>query len=160
MDRNREPSILADAGRPLGSGGTFEMSPDLKPGLRHAQTLRVDQSLTVPAVSPHFAFGDMPPVFATAFMVGFVEWACIEALRPFLDPNERTVGTHIDVSHVAATPVGLTVTAEVELVSVEGRKLRFKVACRDDSGPIGEGFHERAIIHLEKFMARVSARAG
>jgi fluoroacetyl-CoA thioesterase len=135
------------------------MSPDLKPGLRHTQTLRVDHSLTVPAVSPHFAFGDMPPVFATAFMVGFIEWACIEALRPFLDPSERTVGTHVDVSHIAATPVDLTVTAEVELVSVEGRKLRFKVACRDDRGPIGEGFHERAVIDLVKFMARVAAKA-
>lgn len=134
------------------------MNPDLKPGLRRVQTLRVDQSLTVPAVSSAFAFGDMPPVFATAFMVGFIEWACIEALRPYLDANERTVGTYVDVSHTAATPVGLTVTADVELVSVEGRKLRFKVACADDKGSIGEGFHERAVIDLAKFMARVAAR--
>jgi fluoroacetyl-CoA thioesterase len=136
------------------------MSPELKPGLRHVQTLRVDQSLTVPAVSKAFAFDDMPPVFATAFMVGFIEWACIEALRPHLDAGERTVGTHVDVSHTAATPVGLTVTAEVELIAVEGRKLRFKVACHDDAGPIGEGFHERAVIDFARFMARVSAKAG
>jgi fluoroacetyl-CoA thioesterase len=136
------------------------MSPELKPGLRHVQTLQVDPSLTVPEVNPAFAFADMPPVFATAFMVAFIEWACIEALRPFLDPGERTVGTHIDVSHVAATPVGLTVTADVELVAVEGRKLRFKVACSDDKGPIGNGFHERAVIDLAKFMARVAATAG
>jgi fluoroacetyl-CoA thioesterase len=134
------------------------MSPDLKPGQHHAQSLRVDQSLTVPAVAKAFPFEDMPPVFATAFMVGFIEWVCIEALRPFLDDSERTVGTHVDVSHTAATPVGLTVTAEVELVAVEGRKLRFKVACRDDAGPIGEGFHERAVIDLARFMARVSGR--
>jgi fluoroacetyl-CoA thioesterase len=136
------------------------MSPDLKPGLHHAQSLRVDESLTVPAVSKAFAFEDMPPVFATAFMVGFIEAACIEALRPYLNDSERTVGTHIDVSHTAATPVGLTVTAEVELVAVEGRKLRFKVACRDDGGPIGEGFHERAVIDVARFMARVAAKAG
>jgi fluoroacetyl-CoA thioesterase len=136
------------------------MNPDLKPGLRHVQTLRVDQSLTVPAVSPAFAFDDMPPVFATAFMVGFIEWACIEALRPFLDANERTVGTHIDVSHVSATPVGLMVTAEVELLEIKGRKLRFKVACRDDKGPIGEGYHERGVIDLARFMERVNAKAG
>jgi fluoroacetyl-CoA thioesterase len=134
------------------------MSPELKPGLRHVQTLCVDQSLTVPAVSSAFAFDDMPPVFATAFMVGFIEWACIEALRPFLDPTERTVGTHVDVSHTAATPVGLTVTASVELVSIEGRKLRFKVACADDQGPIGEGLHERVVIDLTKFMTRVAAK--
>jgi fluoroacetyl-CoA thioesterase len=136
------------------------MSPELKPGLRHVQTLGVDHSLTVPAVSKAFAFEDMPPVFATAFMVGFIEWACIEALRPYLDADERTVGTHVDVSHTAATPVGMTVTAEIELIAIEGRKFRFKVACRDDAGPIGEGFHERAVIDLARFMARVAAKAG
>jgi fluoroacetyl-CoA thioesterase len=137
------------------------MSPELKPGLRHVQNLRVDPALTVPAVSSTFTgFADMPPVLATAFMVGFIEWACIEALKPFLDAGERTVGTYVDVSHTAATPVGMTVTAEVELTAVEGRKLRFKVACRDDAGPIGEGFHERAVIDYAKFMARVAAKAG
>src|SRR5437868_13465369 len=126
------------------------MSPELKPGLRHVQSLLVDRSLTVPAVSKAFAFDDMPPVFATAFMVAFIEWACIEARRPYLDAGERTVGTHVDVSHTAATPVGLTVTVEVELVAVQGRKLRFKITCRDDAGPIGEGFHERAVIDLAR----------
>jgi fluoroacetyl-CoA thioesterase len=133
---------------------------DLQPGIRHVQTLQVGQALTVPALSPVFAsFADMPPVFATAFMVGFIEWACIEALKPFLTSSQRTVGTHIDVSHVAATPIGMTVSAEVELVAVEGRKLRFKVICRDDSGPIGEGFHERAVIDHARFMERVAAKA-
>jgi fluoroacetyl-CoA thioesterase len=136
-------------------------STDLRPGLRHVQTLRVEQSLTVPALSSAFTgFADMPPVFATAFMVGFVEWACIEALKPFLASGQRTVGTHVDVSHVAATPVGMTVSAEVELVAVEGRKLRFKIVCRDEGGPIGEGFHERAIIDHARFMERVAAKAG
>ncbi len=124
------------------------------------QSLRVDHTLTVPAVSQAFTgFSDMPPVFATAFMVGFIEWTCIEALRPFLEPHERTVGTHVDVSHSAATPVGMTVTAEVELIAVEGRTLRFKVSCRDEAGLIGEGFHDRAVIDAAKFMARVSAKA-
>lgn len=137
------------------------MSPELKPGLRHLQSLRVDRALTVPAMSGAFAsFADMPPVFATAFMVAFIEWACIEALHPYLDGGERTVGTHVDVSHVAATPVGMTVIAEVELLSVEGRKLRFRVSCRDEAGPIGEGFHERAVIDHARFMERVAAKAG
>jgi fluoroacetyl-CoA thioesterase len=136
------------------------MNTDLMPGLRHVETLRVDQSLTVPSVSPAFAsFADMPPVLATALMVGFIEWTCIEALKPYLDEGERTVGTHVDVSHVAATPVGMIATAEVELVAVEGRKLRFRVSCRDEGGLIGEGFHERAVIDLDKFMARLSAKA-
>ncbi|WP_206522109.1 MULTISPECIES: thioesterase family protein [unclassified Mesorhizobium] len=106
------------------------------------------------------SFADMPPVFATAFMVGFIEWACVEALRPFLSSHERTVGTHVDVSHVAATPVGMTVTADVELVAVQGRKLRFKVSCSDENGLIGEGFHERAVVDYDKFMARVLAKSG
>src|SRR3546814_10372710 len=57
-------------------------------------------------------FSDMPPVFATAFMIGLVEWACVEALSPFLGAGEHTVGIHVDVSHVSATPVGMKATAE------------------------------------------------
>ena len=64
-----------------------------------------------------------------------------------------------DISHLAATPIGMTVTAEVELVELRGRKLRFTVSCRDDADLIGEGFHERAVIDHPKFMARVSAKA-
>ena len=67
----------------------------------------------------------MPPVLATACMVGFVETTCMEALVPYLAPGQKTVGIHVDLSHVAATPVGMRVTARVELVAVEGRKLRF-----------------------------------
>ena len=93
----------------------------------------------------------MPPVLATACLVGFIEWACIEALHPFLDQGEHTLGTHVDVSHVAPTPAGMMVSAEVELIAVEGRKLRFKVSCRDEDGLIGEGFHERAVIDHARF---------
>jgi fluoroacetyl-CoA thioesterase len=133
--------------------------PELRPGLRFSQSMPVDESLTVPAVSRRFTgFADMPPVFATAFMVGFMEWTCIEALRPHLAPGEHTVGTHVDMSHVAATPAGLAVTAEVELVAVEGRKLRFRVSLRDERELIGEGFHERAIIRTESFLRRVAAK--
>jgi fluoroacetyl-CoA thioesterase len=129
------------------------------PGTTHMQTLKVDESLVVPAVSEHFTgFADMPPVFATAFMVGFIEWACIEAIRPHLEPGEHTVGTHVNVSHMAATPVGMNVTAFVELIAAEGRKLTFRVTCRDDKDIIGEGTHERAVINPEKFMARVNAK--
>ncbi len=136
------------------------MNPTLKPGLRHRQEIHIDEELTVPALSTAFTgFADMPPVFATAFLIGFIEWASIEALRPYLEPDERSVGTYVDVSHIAATPVGMTVTAEVEIVEIRGRKVRFKVACRDDAGLIGEGFHERAVIDRHKFMARVSKKA-
>jgi len=136
------------------------MSPDLKPGLRHVQRIRVGESLTVPALSHAFAsFVEMPAVFATALLIGFIEWACLEALRPYLGAGENTVGTHVDVSHVAATPIGMTVTAEVELIEIDGRKLRFKVSCRDDRDLIGEGFHERVVIDSAKFAARLAAKS-
>jgi len=128
-------------------------------GMQHRLQLRVDERLTVPALSSAFTgFTDMPPVFATAFMVGFIEWACIELLRSALPPEFKTVGTHVDVSHVAATPIGMTVTADVELISVEGRNLRFRVRCSDDAGLIGDGTHERAIVDSAKFLKRVLAK--
>jgi fluoroacetyl-CoA thioesterase len=135
------------------------MDPNLRPGLQHVQSLRVDPPLTVPAVSNAFTgFADMPPVFATAFLVGFIEWACIELLRPYLAPTERSVGTRIDISHVAATPVGMTVTAEVELLEVQGRILRFRTSCRDNLELIGAGFHERTVIDHARFLARVDSK--
>jgi fluoroacetyl-CoA thioesterase len=136
------------------------MRHDLKPGLRHVQTLRVSEVLTVPAMAPSFAsFAEFPPVFATAYMVAFIEWACVEMLKAYLDQGEGSVGTHVDVSHVAATPIGIAVTAEIELVEVQGRKLRFKVICRDEADEIGQGFHERFVIDRVKFMARLEAKA-
>jgi fluoroacetyl-CoA thioesterase len=133
--------------------------PDLQAGLVFSQSLAVDASLTVPAVSPKFGgFADMPPVFATAFMVGFVEATCIEALRPYLLDGEHSVGIRIDMSHVAATPIGMRVKAEVELLAIDGRKLTFRVKCFDDSEPIGEGIHERAIIRSKSFLAKVEGK--
>lgn len=129
-------------------------------GLSHRETMRVEARHTVPAVAPDWpGFADMPPVFATAMMVGFMEQTCITALRPYLQAGQHSVGTHVAMSHVAATPAGMTVTAEVELVEVEGRALTFRVSCRDDAGPIGEGTHRRAIIDVERFMGRLAGKA-
>lgn len=129
-------------------------------GLRHSQTIAVTPGLTVPEVSPAFGdFRDMPPVFATAFMVAFVEATCIAALKPFLSAGQHTVGTRVDLSHSAATPVGMSVQADIELVEVAGPRLRFKVTCRDDAEVIGEGYHERFIIDHERFVKRVAAKA-
>jgi fluoroacetyl-CoA thioesterase len=131
---------------------------DIPIGLTHTKTLIVGAGLTVPQVSPAFDFADMPEVFATAFLVAFLEATCLEAVKPYLGPDQRTVGTHVDVSHVAATPVGMAVTCTAEVVLVEGRRLRFRVSCRDERDLIGEGFHERAVIELPKFVARVAAK--
>lgn len=136
------------------------MSHPVQVGLRHSKTITVERGLTVPEVSPAFgSFRDMPPVFATAYMVGFIEATCIEALAPHLDAAQRTVGVHVDVSHSAATPVGMKVTADVELIAVEGRKLRFKVTCRDEAEAIGSGHHDRYIVDALKFLARAEAKA-
>lgn len=128
-------------------------------GLRHSATIRVTPEITVPQLpSALGCLDDMPAVFATAYMVAFIEATCIAALKPHLAPGQHSVGTHICVSHVAATPVGMNVTAEVEVASVEGRKLRFNVRCHDDRELICEGSHERFIIDLAKFNARVAAK--
>ena len=134
--------------------------PGLQPGLTHSRSLIVEPSITVPALPALLGvFADMPPVLATACMVGFVETTCMEALAPHLAPGQKTVGIHVDLSHVAATPVGMRVTARVELIAVEGRKLRFKVECRDEQEIIGAGFHERAIIEEARFLARLRVKA-
>jgi fluoroacetyl-CoA thioesterase len=141
------------------TGEAVSMTDPIPSGLRHAQTIVVDDSLTVPAVSNAFTgFVDMPPVFATAYLVGFVEWTCVEALRPYLDPSQRTVGTHVDLSHCAATPVGMQVTAEIELVEIEGKRLTFRILCRDEVDVICEGRHERFIVDAEKFVRRVASK--
>jgi len=94
----------------------------------------------------------MPTVFATGFMVGFLEWACLNAVIPHLDwPEEQTVGTHVNVSHLAATPSGFTVTADVELVEVDGRRLVFNVEGHDGVDVISRGTHERFVINKRKF---------
>jgi len=132
---------------------------ELKTGIKFQQSITVTEKLIVPAMSESYSgFIDMPKVFATAFLVGFAEWTCVELLQPYLNEDEKTVGTYVDLSHSAATPIGMNVTAEVEIVKVEGRKLRFKILCRDEKEVISEGFHERFIINYEKFMERVEKK--
>jgi fluoroacetyl-CoA thioesterase len=93
----------------------------------------------------------MPEVFATGYLVGFLEWACIRAVNPHLNwPQKQTVGTHIAVSHIAAIPVGFDVTAKVKLIEVDGRKLVFEVEAHDGVDVISKGTHERYVINKDK----------
>ncbi len=133
------------------------MKATLIPGIRYEHTFLVPTSKTVPALYPESPeFLAMPEVFATGFMVGLLEWTCIMALKPHLDwPQEQSVGTHINVSHEAATPPGLEVTATVELLRVEGRKLTFSVSAHDSVDLIAKGTHERFVINKEKFTNKV-----
>ena len=129
------------------------MKETLKPGIRYVHQFLVPASKTVPELYPESAeFAALPEVFATGYMVGFLEWACILAILPYLDgPDEQSVGTRIDVSHEAATPPGLTVTAEVELVAVDGRRLTFDVVANDGVEIIARGTHERYVIDRPRF---------
>ncbi|MBL0165950.1 MAG: thioesterase family protein [Propionivibrio sp.] len=138
------------------------MKETLKPGVRHEHKFVVPASKTVPALYPESEeFVVMPEVFATGFLVGLIEWACIKAIKPHLDwPQEQTVGTHIDVSHDAATPIGFEVTARVELIAVEGKKLVFAVEAHDGVELISRGKHERFVINKEKFDARLAGKRG
>jgi fluoroacetyl-CoA thioesterase len=136
------------------------LKPSLKPGITYEHRFVIPATKTVPALYPEAEeFLVMPEVFATGFLVGLLEWACIKAINPHLDwPLEQTVGTHINVSHSAATPPGMEVTANVELIAVEGKKLVFAVRAHDGTDLISEGQHERCVIIKDRFDARVLAK--
>ena len=137
------------------------MKDSLKPGLEYELVYRVPDSKTVPNLYPEAPeFQVMPRVFATGFMVGLMEWACLMAIIPHLDwPAEQSVGTHVNLSHSAATPPGLEVRAKVKLVQVDGRRLVFEVEGNDGMDTICKGTHERFVINAAKFVERVKAKA-
>ena len=97
-------------------------------------------------------------VYATAMMIALIEKAAVYSVEPFLEPGQGTVGTHVDVSHTSATPLGMRVWAETELVGIDRRKLTFRVAAYDERGLIGEGRHERFIIDYARFQAKADAK--
>jgi fluoroacetyl-CoA thioesterase len=136
------------------------MKATLIPGIEHEHCFRVSEAKTVPALFPEAdELQVMPKVFATGFMVGLIEWTCIQALTPHLDwPNEQTVGTHVDVSHVAATPTGFEVTVKVKLIEVDRRRLAFEIEAYDGIDLISRGMHERFIIDKTKFDAKLKKK--
>lgn len=135
------------------------MKDTLRPGLRHAFSYRVPASKTVASLYPEAPeFQVMPAVFATGFLVGLVEWTCIQALAGHLDAGEQSLGTRVELSHEAPTPPGETVSVEVTLREVEGRRLLFEVEARDESALICRGRHERAVIDGERFAKRLAGR--
>jgi fluoroacetyl-CoA thioesterase len=136
------------------------MKPSLTVGLRATHTFTVTDRKTVPALYPEAAdFQAMPGVFATGFMVGLLEWACLEVLKPHLDTGEGSLGVHVDFSHLAATLPGQTVTVEAELTRLEGRKATFKVTAHDGIDKISEGTHVRMIVPWARFKVGVNAKA-
>ena len=116
------------------------------------------ETLVAPDNTAQAAGSGLLPVFATPWMAALMENAAVQAVQGALSPEEGTVGTRLDVTHDAATPIGLTVWAEAELTAVEGRKLTFAVSAYDQRERIGGGTHERFIIKPEKFLARAQAK--
>jgi fluoroacetyl-CoA thioesterase len=126
---------------PLGAKGTF--------------TLRV-----LPEhLANRFKDAMLPQVLATPVMILIMENAALAAIKPYLDQGESAVGTAIDVQHLAATPVGLDVRAEAEVVKVDGKRLEFKVSASDGIDEIGSGTHQRVVIDLRSFNERLAKKS-
>jgi fluoroacetyl-CoA thioesterase len=137
------------------------MKSTLRPGISHRFAYQVPENKTVPFLYQEAPdLQAMPSVFATGFMIGLMEWTCVQLLAPHLDAGEGSLGIHVDVSHLAATPPGLTVTVDAECTAVDGRRASFRVRAHDGVDLIGEGRHERAIVAWDRFNAKVADKAG
>ena len=136
------------------------MTESLVAGMTFAFTYTVTKERTVPYLYPDIEEGAlMPEVFATGYMVGLMEFACIKFINPHIDwPRQQTVGIHVNVSHTAATPAGMAVTVRGRLEKVAGRKLSFFLEAFDDQDMISQGTHERFIIDAEKFNAATAKK--
>lgn len=137
------------------------MKPTLAPGLTYQFQFKMPATKTVPHLYPEAeSFQVMPEVLATGYLVGLLEWACIEAIKPHLDwPREQSLGTLVNFTHLAATPAGLTITVDVHLTQVAGRKLSFALSAHDGVDKISEGTHERIVIDAARFNAKVAEKA-
>jgi fluoroacetyl-CoA thioesterase len=125
----------------------------LEPGLEGTVKVVVDAGMIATA------FGSGPVSgLATPAMVGLMEAACMRAVAEAIAPGQSSVGVHLDVEHLAPTPVGMAVVARARLERVEGRKLFFTVRAEDEAGEIGRGTHERVLIDLAQFEARIGRR--
>ncbi len=126
---------------------------ELTPGL----SAEFNHTVTETDTASHWGSGGLP-VFSTPSLVGMMESAAVVALRGHLDAGQATVGGHIDVGHLAATPVGMAVRARAELIAVEGRKLVFKVQAWDEVELIGEAEHDRFVVDEVRFLAKAEGK--
>lgn len=121
----------------------------LEVGIKGKDTVQVVYENTAVAVG-----SGVLGVFATPMMIALMEKTACNSVIPYLDEGDGSVGTELNVKHVAATPIGMTVTCESELIEVDGRRLVFKVEAYDEVGLIGKGTHERFIVNNEKFQSK------
>ncbi len=125
----------------------------LQVGLKGSADLLVAEAHT----APHVGSGKVH-VLATPVMVNLMEAAALAAAERYLAPGHQSLGTHLDVRHIAATPVGMRVQARAELIAIEGRNLRFRVEARDERELIGDGLHVRVVVNVARFDQRVQAK--
>ena len=125
---------------PVGAKGTFTLT------------------VTPARLASQFKDIELPPVFATPWMITAMENAALNAVRDYLEPGESVVGTAVDVRHLAATPVGHQITAEAEVTKVDGRRIAFKVSARDETEEIGSGTHERMVVDLDRLDQKLAAK--
>lgn len=118
---------------------------------------KVERTVTQADTAQAFGSGEVK-VFATPMMIGLMENAALKAVDPHLPAGFATVGTHLDVKHLAATPVGMKVWASATLTGIEGKKLTFEIKAYDELELIGEGTHERFIIPFEKFVLKAESK--
>src|SRR6266571_6451214 len=130
--------------------------PSIPAGAKGSFTLLVEPE----HLANRFKDATLPPVLATPVMIMMMENAALNAIKPYLGSGESALGTHVDVVHLAATPVGRRVTGEAEVTKVEGRHIEFKIRATDGAEEIGVGKHERMVIDLAKFAERMNARFG
>ncbi len=126
----------------------------LTPGLTGAASTMVTDALMAPNAGSGSA-----PVYASPSMIALMEGAAVDCVEKFLPSEHISLGTHLDVHHIAATPKGLTVTARATLMAIDGRKLTFAVEAHDGVEMIGKGTHTRVVVDSPRFMARLDSKA-
>src|ERR1700719_4456852 len=127
----------------------------LKPGLTGSAQIVVGVEHTAPSIG-----SGKVPVLATPVMINLIEAAALEAVEHLLPAGHQSLGIHLDIRHFAATPIGMRVTATAELIAVDGRTLSFRVEARDEKEPIGDGSHQRVVVNVARFDARVQKKLG
>ena len=125
----------------------------ITPGLKGSVELIVGEEHTAPSIG-----SGKVRVLATPVMINLIEAAALKAVEHLLDPGYQSLGTHLDVHHVAATPVGMRVIASARVIRVEGRTVSFEVEAKDEKDVIGHGTHERVVVNMAKFDARVQKK--
>ena len=128
---------------------------DLPAGLKGTAELVVGEQHTAPRIG-----SGRIRVLATPVMINLIEAAALAAVEQSLPEDHQSLGTHLDISHIAATPVGMRVRATAEVVRVEGRTIYLRVRAEDERELIGEGTHERVVVNLERFDRRIQEKAG